>query len=153
MLTICISSFAQACCQYRGVVLGSLQGHALRIIFRLLWWTCDPSANASRSGLRAEWLKMREGRGIEERKLYGRSPGVLPLPLPTEPFQWRRLPDIQDPITTVRPFPRIKFPVLPASDALAPDSDLGLVRHCTPSRPSHVVLHLLDNASIMRQSL
>ena len=76
---------------------------------------------------------------MEERKLYGPSPGVLPLPLPTEPFQWRRLPDIQDPIPIIHP---IKFPVLPASGAPAPDSDLGLVRHYAPSRPCQVALML-----------
>ena len=72
---------------------------------------------------------------MEECKLYGRCPGVLPLPLPTEPFQWRRLPDIMDPTSASRPFPHIKFPVLPASGALAPDSNLGLVHPCTAPVP------------------
>ena len=72
---------------------------------------------------------------MEECQLYGRCPGVLPLPLPTEPFQWRRLPDIVDPSHVSRPFTHVKFPVLPASGALAPDSNLGLVRPCTEPLP------------------
>ena len=83
----------------------------------------------------AEWLEMRKGRGMEECKLYGRCPGVLPLPLPTEPFQWRGLPDIVDPSSVSRPFAHIKFPVVPASGALVPDSDLGPVRPFTGPLP------------------
>ena len=37
----------------------------------------------------AEWLEMRKGRGLGEARL----PGMLDLPLPTEFFQWRHLPE------------------------------------------------------------
>ena len=37
----------------------------------------------------AEWLEMQKGRGLSEARL----PAMLQLPLPTEFFQWRQLPE------------------------------------------------------------
>ena len=90
---------------------------------------------------------------MEECKLYGHTKGVLPLPPPTEPFKWRRLPDIQDPVTLVRPFPHVKFPVLPASCALAPDSDLGLVSSCVTPWSCKLPLCLLTDDPIIVQNM
>ena len=72
---------------------------------------------------------MREGRGLEEGKLHGRCPGTVALPLPTEPFQWRQLPDIVDQSDISRPFVDPKLCVLPAWGDPEPDSEPRLVCH------------------------
>lgn len=95
------------------------------------------SCKCSIISLPAEWLRAREGRGMEEGKLYGRCPGVLPLPLPTQPFQWCKLPDIVDPGDVSRPFAFPKFPVLPAFGGCAPDVNPGLVSPCAQSLLCH----------------
>lgn len=78
---------------------------------------------------------MRKGRGLEECQLHGCGHGVLPLPLPTEAFQWQNLPDpiaknIQGSFLNPE---EIHFPevVCGGPGMLAADADLALVR-CSP---------------------
>ena len=89
-------------------------------------------------GTPAEWLEMRKGRGLGEPGL----PGMLELPLPTEFFQWRQLPEPNSvDVYSSPPVPEeIHFPDEPTSGRIPilPPQALTLV--CTVNRATHSLL-------------
>ena len=84
----------------------------------------------------AEWLEMRKGRGLGEARL----PGMLELPLPTESFQWRQLPEPNSvDVSGSPPMPEeIHFPDEPAGGRIPilPPQALTLV--CTVTYTAHL---------------
>ncbi|CAK0750013.1 hypothetical protein CVIRNUC_001956 [Coccomyxa viridis] len=83
-----------------------------------------------------EWLEMRKGRGLGEPGL----PGMLELPLPTEFFQWRQLPEPNSvDVYSSPPVPEeIHFPDEPTSGRIPILPPQALTLDClAPSQPLH----------------